>query len=148
MHSANKLAHAGLIISLSEGSTRLFGKIFREHIVVVFPDDLKHGTTEIVQVPSLNFLMIILLEHHRIVDLAGVVRLFKFFRQLDIKRLNDDSSPGSLLLLMALFLLWRSIFILFICLYGAITTSWLRHHLLTVGNTTFVPKRVTAIFAY
>lgn len=61
-----------------------------EQIVIAFLDNYLHGSSEVINVPFINLVNIVLLQHHRIVHLPSIVQLFELIWFFDLKWLIDN----------------------------------------------------------
>ncbi len=64
--------------------------MFVKQFIFTFLNDHHHGSSKVIYIPVIDLIDMILLEHHRIVDLSCIVDLLEFIWAFYIKGLIYD----------------------------------------------------------
>lgn len=88
--TVDKFPLAFWLCVLNGGSTRLFAQVFVKQSIVVFLDNDLHSSSKVINVPIINLVDIVLLQHHWVMDFPRIVQNFERIRSFNLKWLVDN----------------------------------------------------------
>lgn len=127
---------------------RLFAQIFVKQGVITFLDNDLHRVSEVINVPFINIVDIVLLQHHWVMNFPGIVNLLKIFWHFDLKWLVDNfievlllscdvSEPFLLCWRLVLILLTNALVTFFVKILSKVSISSIMVRSLLIGMRRF-----------